>query len=320
MRSRLTALLTALALSVALGVVGAPAAQADVPCVIDDFTPRSVVVGLAPVVRTFAVRTSGCSLGYWKAESDLFYAYEEAAQQTIDPRSNAEAGTHDVVVHAWNDYFIGESRDLPDSFSLLRRTTWQAKSVDASPEPARRGSPITVTGRLLIVDWTNDRYVPYAGRSIALEFRTATGSYARVKTVTDGCEGLCPHDGAGRCRDLAAALRRRPGRRSGGDGRRCRPGGPLTTLLTAELLRGGRGPGAAASSRARRRRGRAPPGTGRAPAARGRGSAGCRRWPCGRRRSPAETASRRWTSSMIAASQASISLAERADPVDLGAR
>ena len=184
MRSRLTTLLTVLGLSVALGVAGAPAAQADVPCVITGFSPRTVVVGLSPVSRTFAVSTSGCSLGYWRAQSDVFYVYPGASEQTFGPRSNAEAGGHDVAVDAYNDDFMGTYRDLPDSFSLLRRTTWQDESFNAAPEPAKRGSAITVTGRLLVVDWTNDRYVPYAKRGVAVEFRTPTGSYTRVKAVT----------------------------------------------------------------------------------------------------------------------------------------
>ncbi len=189
MRSRLTNLLSVLGLSVALGVVGAPAAQADALCVIDGVSPRVVVVGLTPVTTTFAVSTSGCSLGYWKAAADPFYVYKGSEQHTFGPRSNSEAGVHDVAVDAYNDSFFRSRRDLPDSFSLLRRTTWQDKSFNASPEPAKRGSAITVTGRLLVVDWTNDRYVPYAKRGVAVEFRAPTGSYTRVKAVTTDASG-----------------------------------------------------------------------------------------------------------------------------------
>ncbi|RBY80124.1 hypothetical protein DQ239_03290 [Blastococcus sp. TF02-09] len=189
MRSRLTPLLAVLGLSVALGVVGAPAARADVPCVIDGVSPRSVVVGLTPITRTFAVSTSGCTLGYWKAESDVFYVYKGSAEQTFGPRSNAEAGVHDVAVDAYDDYFMASSRDLPASFSLLRRTTWQDGSFNAAPEPAQRGSAMTVTGRLLVVDWSNGRYVPYVGRAVAVEFRTATGAWTRVKAVATDARG-----------------------------------------------------------------------------------------------------------------------------------
>ena len=189
MRSRLTTLLTVLVVSMALGVVSAPAARAEDPCVVDGFSPRTVVVGLTPIVKTFRVVTSGCTLAYWKAASDVFYVYPGASEHTFDPRSNAEAGVHDVAVDAYNDYFIRSHRDLPGSFSLLRRTAWQAKSFNASPEPAKRGSGITVTGRLLVVDWTNGRYVPYAKRGVAVEFRTPTGSYTRVKAVTTDATG-----------------------------------------------------------------------------------------------------------------------------------
>ena len=189
MRSRLTTLLTVLGLSMTLGVVSAPAARAEDPCVVDGFSPRTVVVGLTPIAKTFRVATSGCTLAYWKAESDVFYVYPKAPEQTFDPRSNAEAGVRDVAVDAWNYDYEPSYRDFPDSFSLLRRTAWQDKSFNASPEPAKRGSAITVTGRLLVVDWTNGRYVPYANRGVAVEFRTPTGSYTRVKAVTTDATG-----------------------------------------------------------------------------------------------------------------------------------
>ena len=307
MRSRLTTLLTALALSVALGAVGAPAAQADVPCVIDGFTPRSVVVGLAP--RRQDVRREHVRLLPGVLESRVRPVLRLQGRGAADDRSAVQRrGRRPRRGRRRLERLLHRGiRDLPASFSLLRRTTWQDKSVDASPEPARRGSPITVTGRLLIVDWTNDRYVPYAGRSMALEFRDGDRLLRPRQDGHDGREGLCPHDGAGRCIGyLAAALRRRPGRRSGGDGRRCRPGGPLTLCLTAD-----------AQSRPRPWRSSiipsaAPSGPS---ASWNRASTCCSRArfsrvpPLALRTAPisCETASRRWTSSMIAASQASIS-------------
>jgi len=189
MRSRLTTLLTVLGLSMALGVVSAPAAQADVPCTITNVSPRSVVVGLTPIVKTFRVSTSGCSLDGWNIWADDFFIFDDSPQETFTPWFNSEAGPQDVVVDAYNSDYTKRSRVFPDGFSLLRRTTWQDKSFNASPEPAKRGSAIAVTGRLLVVDWTNERYVPYAKRSVAVEFRTPTGSYTHVKTVTTDTNG-----------------------------------------------------------------------------------------------------------------------------------
>ncbi len=189
MKSRLTTLLTAVGLSMALGIAGAPAAQADVPCTITNFSPRSVVVGLTPIVKTFGVSTTGCSQRYWRARSDAFFVFPASPQYTFEPWSNSKAGSYDVVVDASNADWDERSKVFPDGFKLLRRTTWQTNSFNAGPEPAKRGSTITITGRLLLVDWSQDRYVPYAGRSVALEFRTPTGTYTHVKAVTTDANG-----------------------------------------------------------------------------------------------------------------------------------
>jgi hypothetical protein len=190
MKSRLTTLLTAVGLSMTLGIAGAPAAQAaDVPCTITNFSPRTVVVGLTPIVRTFGISTTGCTLRDWIATSNSFSAYPEAPQETFIGWSNSEAGSHDVVVDAYNGDWDVSSTVFSDGFKLLRRTTWQTNSFNASPEPAKRGSTITITGRLLLVDWTQERYVPYAARSVALEFRTPTGAYTHVKVVKTDANG-----------------------------------------------------------------------------------------------------------------------------------
>ena len=189
MRSRLTTLLAVLGLSLTLGVVAAPTARADVPCTITNFSPRSVVVGLTPIVKTFRVSTSGCSQAGWNIWADDFIVFDGSPQETFTPWSNSESGPQDVVVDAYNSDYTERSRVFADGFSLLRRTTWQNGSFNAAPEPARRGSAITVTGRLLVVDWTNDRYVAYSGRSVAVEFRTPTGSYTHVKAVTTDANG-----------------------------------------------------------------------------------------------------------------------------------
>jgi hypothetical protein len=160
MRSRLTTLLTVVGLSMALGVVGAPAAQADVPCAIEGFSPRTVVVGRTPVVGTFAVSTSGCSMQSWSVDGGIFYVYPDARQWAFNPYSNSLAGPRDVIVEVGGGDGTEVSRAFADGFSLLRRTTWQDKSFNAAPEPARRGSAITIAGRLLVADWSHGRYIP----------------------------------------------------------------------------------------------------------------------------------------------------------------
>jgi hypothetical protein len=52
-----------------------------------------------------------------------------------------------------------------------------------------RGGKVTVRGRLLVVDWSADRYVPYAGKQVNIQFRTPTGAYQTVGTAVTGSDG-----------------------------------------------------------------------------------------------------------------------------------
>ena len=67
-------------------------------------------------------------------------------------------------------------------FALVRRTLWQAGSINASPEPVRKGATLTVKGRLLVANWDTLTYSSHANSTVALEFRTPTGSYATSST------------------------------------------------------------------------------------------------------------------------------------------
>jgi hypothetical protein len=190
MRKRFTTLLATIGLTLT-GVAVAPAAQAGAPCTITNFSPRSVVVGLTPIVKTFRVSTTGCSLEYWAAETSRagFHVLTDAPQEVFNPLSNREAGAKDVIVSTVSADFVESEKVFADGFSLLRRTTWQSGTFNASPEPVKKGAPVSITGRLLVADWTNEKYVPYAGRSISVQFRTPTGGYATVKKVTTDKNG-----------------------------------------------------------------------------------------------------------------------------------
>jgi hypothetical protein len=192
MRQRLAAVLAAVGVTVAGVAVAAPA-RADVPCTITNFSPRSVAVGLSPTVRTFGVSTSGCKPTGWSVEEAgfSFFTFDGAPQETFNPYfwANGDAGPKDVIVKATNADYSSRERVFLHGFSLLRRTTWQAGTFNAGPEPARKGRPISIKGRLLIADWARHVYVPYGGRTVGVQFRTLTGQYATVKYVTTDANG-----------------------------------------------------------------------------------------------------------------------------------
>jgi hypothetical protein len=190
MRRRvLTTLLTAGLTAAGIGV--AAPASADAACTIHDFSPRSVTVGLTPVTATFSVKTSGCSLQGWTAHGAEyeFLAFDDSPQDTFNPWDNADAGAADVIVSAYNSNYSERERVFANGFTLKRATAFQNGSFNASPEPVQRGANVTVTGRLLIANWETDRYGPFGGRPVNVQFRTPNGSYQIVKTVTTDRNG-----------------------------------------------------------------------------------------------------------------------------------
>ena len=63
-------------------------------------------------------------------------------------------------------------------------------TVNASPEPVKKGRTITVTGKLTRADWENGTYTGYRGRPVQLQFRKKGSSvYTTLKTVTSGVGG-----------------------------------------------------------------------------------------------------------------------------------
>ena len=76
-----------------------------------------------------------------------------------------------------------------NGFSLLRRTEWQSATFNASPEPVKKGQPITIKGRLRVVDWDIQHYVAYAHRTLSVQFRPPSGVYKTVKRTTTSSSG-----------------------------------------------------------------------------------------------------------------------------------
>lgn len=63
-------------------------------------------------------------------------------------------------------------------------------TVDATPEPAKKGATITIAGKLSRANWETYTYAGYTGQSVQLQFRPKTSStYTTVKTVTTNSTG-----------------------------------------------------------------------------------------------------------------------------------
>lgn len=98
---------------------------------------------------------------------------------------NADAGTWRLRVNATaldGDYH----RKSAASLSVLRAAKLTA---NAAPEPVTKGKTITVTGALSRINWHDFQYYRYANQPVRLQFRTPSGTYTTIKTVTAGSTG-----------------------------------------------------------------------------------------------------------------------------------
>ncbi|UFR03827.1 calcium-binding protein [Streptomyces sp. Go40/10] len=113
------------------------------------------------------------------------------ASVKIDPKvdylSNSNAGTW--YVGAWidanDDDFV--SKDKAGSFSFQRAAKL---TVNAAPEPVKKGRTLTVTGALTRANWESLKYGGYGSQSVKLQFKKkGAGAYTTLKTVKADSKG-----------------------------------------------------------------------------------------------------------------------------------
>ncbi|MEU5506654.1 hypothetical protein ACFTZ8_13265 [Streptomyces fungicidicus] len=78
-------------------------------------------------------------------------------------------------------------QDPTNSFKLQR---YSKLTVNASPEPVKKGKTITVTGKLSRANWETGKYAGYTGQSVKLQFRKKSSStYTTLKTIKTNSTG-----------------------------------------------------------------------------------------------------------------------------------
>ncbi|MET8341827.1 hypothetical protein [Streptomyces microflavus] len=109
----------------------------------------------------------------------------------IDPQhydfGNKDAGTWKTAARI---YFADDTHDTDDKNLPLQVKRATRVTVNASPEPVRKGKTITVTGRVTRANWDTHTYQGYAGRSVSLQFKAAgSSSYKTIKKVKSSGSG-----------------------------------------------------------------------------------------------------------------------------------
>jgi hypothetical protein len=172
--------------------VVAPAAT----CKITSYAPSKVAVGAKTVKKTFSVKASGCSSAGWDVvvfpyNSNLdkgLFASEESPSISFVPKTftNNDAGKHvnGALVS------VSAGAQLNTTFSLVRQATW-GKTLNATPEPVKKGKTLTVKATLKRVSWTKGLpLVTYSNRPVVLQFKAkGATTYKNVKTVKTGSGG-----------------------------------------------------------------------------------------------------------------------------------
>ncbi|MFC3573081.1 calcium-binding protein [Streptomyces yaanensis] len=100
---------------------------------------------------------------------------------------NAHAGTWKVwaIAQAKDADYI--QKDNAKSFSVQR---YSKLTVNASPEPVKKGNTITVTGKLTRANWESGKYAGYGSQPVKLQFKKAgTSTWTTVKTIKTNSTG-----------------------------------------------------------------------------------------------------------------------------------
>ncbi|MFJ6657634.1 hypothetical protein ACIQNG_14860 [Streptomyces sp. NPDC091377] len=109
----------------------------------------------------------------------------------IDPTYNlinSDAGTWRGGAISFNEDETQDADKGALGTTLVQRNS--KLTVNASPEPVKKGKTITVTGKLSRANWETGSYAGYASQSVKLQFRKKNASsYTTVKTVKTNSKG-----------------------------------------------------------------------------------------------------------------------------------
>ncbi|MFI2379374.1 DUF5707 domain-containing protein [Streptomyces sp. NPDC018964] len=105
----------------------------------------------------------------------------------IDLYQNSLAGTWKVSVAALS----GDGSVYGNDYHTTHKVQRYSKlTVNASPEPVKKGKTVTVTGKLSRANWETGKYAGYTGQSVKLQFRKKSSStYTTVKTIKTNSKG-----------------------------------------------------------------------------------------------------------------------------------
>ncbi|MFI8232588.1 hypothetical protein ACIGDI_27510 [Streptomyces sp. NPDC085900] len=109
-------------------------------------------------------------------------------QPATDMKDNGVAGTWKLFLGAWDLYANASYNDDVTTTAIKKASTL---TVNATPEPVKKGKTITVTGKLARANWSTGKYAGYVSQPAKLQFRKkGSNTYTTLKTVKTNSTGL----------------------------------------------------------------------------------------------------------------------------------
>ncbi|MFJ9560045.1 hypothetical protein ACIRQQ_08395 [Streptomyces fuscichromogenes] len=105
----------------------------------------------------------------------------------VDMPYNGAAGTWKLALGGY-DLYASASFDDNVGTGKIKKTS--KLTVNATPEPVKKGKTITVTGKLTRANWNTGAYSGYASQKVQLQYRKkGSTTYTTLKTITAGTGG-----------------------------------------------------------------------------------------------------------------------------------
>jgi single-stranded DNA-binding protein len=112
---------------------------------------------------------------------------------TFDPQAST-GFVNNSAAATWNLATLVSANDLDyihrDAATTFKVQRYSKLTVNASPEPVKKGRTITVTGKLSRANWEDNLYHGYTNQPVKLQFRKrGSDTYTTVKTINSNSTG-----------------------------------------------------------------------------------------------------------------------------------
>ncbi|AMW11206.1 calcium-binding protein [Streptomyces qaidamensis] len=108
-----------------------------------------------------------------------------------DPKDNLYKN---LLAGTWKVWAAAAGNDgdyvIREAYKTAKVQRASKLTVNASPEPVKKGKTITVTGKLSRANWETYKYAGYTGQPVKLQFRKkSSNTYTTVKTIKTNSTG-----------------------------------------------------------------------------------------------------------------------------------